>query len=420
MREAVSKIIGNCLDTAEFWTAARIRKLQDIATSTDLERGIGDIVDMAMPSLSLRKTSARKYLESFLRREASPIRLHPELLCCLLERCDRLVDRSTQTGASDKIQTLSTELKGFLPLASPRRRAMAAAPDAIGRATPAPNAGRSSADIMQFMTALLAVCRPNIEETADWLFRGRPRQGGDQKLSFDTMRYAKNPGFVARSITTIRPPSKNDLGMYMPFPYFSNFYESKPLGVRRIVHGIAIKLGSHLYLLGGMHQPNGGKIEPLLGLKLMALQITNPRQKNFFGLVLSLTPENDLVAGRIALMSMTTDERTQFQGGRFREEDLLKSASAGTSTRHASASATFKRVRKHIKNHIDFKLIGQLLYNGRPRNQDAIRDLVDQLCRTEEGAARFLLRPVVGDAHEFNPASHEDYPFNQALLAPEI
>ncbi|MGE0061407.1 MAG: hypothetical protein AB7T86_04940 [Xanthobacteraceae bacterium] len=202
---------------------------------------------------------------------------------------------------------------------------------------------------------------------------------------YETYRYSVRPGRVVKTFTAFSPPSA-----MRPFCTFYNVYTSEDGQRSKHASGIAMEFEQGIYCVGRLHD---GKDTTTTGLKIIALPV-------------------QVWGGMLHGFVLTRDEEARLLIART----VLKPTAAKTDKVCIPTVVPFGDVSKtipddvlrRIRNTVKFE-VERLIYcteTKRYLSADQMVHVVAELCGN-----RFML-----DDKDFNPASHDYYPFNQALV----
>jgi hypothetical protein len=225
-------------------------------------------------------------------------------------------------------------------------------------------------------------------ENAARVLTGRLRCSGEDpkpedRQGFITYRYSSRPGDIVRTFTVVTPPSDR-----YPYCYFKNFY-SDDEGGTKVSDGVAVRLENATYLLGRINQGEA--------IKLFVLPSVAQSSSLLMGLLCTVSADGQPLMSRVVL------ERSKYSDSRASPEVRPCVISSSRAERDVSA-----KIRHRLRNYIEFD-IDRKIYSIDQKSLISTSMMVELVGRMCEG--KFKLGNI-----SFNPASHDFYPFNQALL----
>jgi hypothetical protein len=253
-------------------------------------------------------------------------------------------------------------------------------------------AAGKAADIADVFALGFNISMRDYEEAGEYLTgRKRCRESEPSEsdiAAFVTYRYSSSPGNVVRTFTVVTPPSSR-----YPFCWFQNFYRYSDRQLSRDCSGIAVKLGSAVYLFG--------TLPPHDGIKLIVLPYAAGKAQILSGLITTCNNNGAPLMSRVVLERSAVSRIEQLK--KNEKPDIL----SYPIPKHLQPS---REVLWRIRNHVKFEIGNEIEW----RSSDGIervtaQKMIDSVGKLCDG--QFTL----GD-EPFNPADHIHYPFNQALL----
>lgn len=214
-----------------------------------------------------------------------------------------------------------------------------------------------------------------------------PEPGPNDSQGFITYRFSSRPGDIVKTFTLVTPPSEKH-----PYCSFQNFYHSDD-GVTKESRGVALRLDRATYMLGRINRGEA--------IKLFILPSVTAAAKLICGLVATISDSGTPLVSRVVM------ERT-----------LHKSPNASPEVRptivphNEVGGRVDPRIVRRLRNYTEFEM-GREIYSTTLKEHIStpiMVEMVSKLCDKQ-----FTLQGA-----SFNPASHEHYPFNQALLSFDV
>jgi len=232
------------------------------------------------------------------------------------------------------------------------------------------------AGAMEFMRGL-GIDRARLSDVYSEMFM----EADEPAARFMCYRYHSKPGQVVKSFLIIRAPNPA-----YGISVFSNFVYDSNSNLPRRVEGIVLPMREHIYLLGPSIDGSG--------LKIILMNRSRP-SKRYYSLLMSMDEDFAPICARFVLV------RTKFQDH--------ESAGMGIYD-EVALEGEISEFRESMKNVIPFRLLQNVVFDGRELEQSAMVDEVRRLLLGEGGEARMTL-----GGQPFNPAASSQYPYNAAL-----
>lgn len=232
--------------------------------------------------------------------------------------------------------------------------------------------------------ALMYLQRKAAEQEAlnDKLFAGQEvvrDSSGRRSRRYLCYRYHSTPGMVVKSLLEFKEPPT-------PGHLFTEFECEFSHGRHSTRHasGWVLAMGKSVYLLG--------EIDRGAGLKVIAVPNLEAGHDSYPGLILALDEDSSVVAARCVLIPLAPDE---------------DAGPTGILNERTSDDKRLSEYKSQFKNRTKFTLDEDLLFEGRPIDQDG---MVHEVRRLLGGKFTYKDSGI-----EFNPAATRHYTFNVAL-----